>query len=166
MSTVRIRPLITHRRVIRYTTCLLAISAIVGTCPTAARSAVADLWSSYESEQALAQETEISQRLDDEDNTVQRRIAVKEALIDQLIEDHATLAEVSEAFLQLDSERPAYLLVLRSTFQGGTDQEKMINNIMNYLDLRTANRSCRASVFERVEKERAQKARDEAQAGR
>ena len=98
---------------------------------------------------------ERGRRLDEEDATVRQRIVVKEALIDQLIEGNMTLADVTTAFLQLDQDRPASSPSIRSILPGKTDQEKLIKNVMTYIEMRIPDKNHLAKVMLRLDDERA-----------
>ena len=124
-----------HRWVSRYAV-LLVMPAIIVICPNAATSAVMELWNSREVDQVLVDELEYSRRLDEQDETIRRRITLKESLVDNLVDGHTTLTAVIEGFTQLDQERPDYVPSLLATLPGQSDQEKILRNILNYVELR------------------------------
>lgn len=146
---------VSTRRALARVATLLSIPVILIASSSLARSAVADFWSSCELQYSMEEVAERGRRLDEEDATVRQRIVVKEALIDQLIEGNMTLADVTTAFLQLDQDRPASSPSIRSILPGKTDQEKLIKNVMTYIEMRIPDKNHLAKVMLRLDDERA-----------
>lgn len=157
---------VSTRRALARVATLLSIPVILIASSSSARSAVADFWSSCELQDSMEEVAERGRRLDEEDATVRQRIVVKEALIDQLIAGNITLAEVTTAFLQLDEDRPASTPSIRSIFPGRTDQEKLIKNVMSYIEMRIPDKNQLAIVMSRLDGERARMCEHAPLAGR
>lgn len=65
---------------------------------------------------------------------LQRRIAIKESLVADLVAGRATLAYVAEQFLALNQGRPEIMRVIRATCPGRSDLEKSAHNVVEYAE--------------------------------
>ncbi|MBA4062250.1 MAG: hypothetical protein C0501_00825 [Isosphaera sp.] len=83
-------------------------------------------------------EAERAEVLADEDQDIRRRIAVKEALVSDLIAGRATLAAVTARFVELNRARPEYVAAVRANYPGDTDEEKTARNVLEYASGRIA----------------------------
>lgn len=120
--------------------------------PTLAKSIGADVWNVPALNDQLRESTSAGDRLNDEDDEVRRRIAVKEALVAELIAGHTTLAEVTAKFSELNATRPQYVAAIRSSYAGATDQEKTARNVLSY-SLARAPDGTRDALSQRLEAE-------------
>ncbi len=134
------------------TATVLASFAILTGHPTLARSVGADVWNVAELQSQLQESTEARGQLDAQGDVILRRIAVKEALIDDLLTGRTTLAEVTAKFTELNAPRAEYRTVIRATYSGTTDQEKAARNVISFALLR-APAGARADLTERLNDE-------------
>lgn len=79
-------------------------------------------------------EIELRDNLELVNREIQRRIAIKEVLIGELIADRTTLAAVTDQFLLLNQCRPDYMTIIRATYPGNTDYEKTAHNVIGFVD--------------------------------
>ncbi len=77
--------------------------------------------------------------LDHEIDDSHRRLGLKEHLIDDLLAERASLKEVTDEFLTLNETQPAFMLVVRATYAGATDREKIARNVIDYALYRDKN---------------------------
>jgi hypothetical protein len=82
----------------------------------------------------LNSEVELGESLDLVNVEIQRRIAIKEGLVADLIAGRTTLACVTEQFLALNQGRPEYMRVIRVTYPGASDFEKSAHNVISYAE--------------------------------
>jgi hypothetical protein len=113
----------------------------------------ADIWNLDHVRADLAAETRHSRHLTDRDETVLRRIAIKEDLIAVLIAGRTDLADVAARFLDLNGHEAMYLNVLRSTTPGDSDLERAARNVIDYAVPRAADPAARTALRHRLEAE-------------
>lgn len=121
--------------------------------PGLVRAAGVDFWNAAAAEADLAEANAAAHALADRDDTILRRIAIKESLITELIAGRATLAQVAARFLELNEEEPGYLLVLRSAVPGDSDLERSARNVIDYAAHRVADPARLADLRHRLEAE-------------
>ncbi|WP_439622032.1 hypothetical protein [Gemmata sp.] len=98
------------------------------------RSAVVGVFQVGQLRGELNSELELGERLELVNVEIQRRIAIKEQLVGDLIAGRTTLACVTEQFLALNQGRPEYMRVIRVTYPGVTDFEKSAHNVIGYTE--------------------------------
>ena len=100
--------------------------------PTWAQAMGLDIWNMP----ALQQETRSyqaqSQELEAQGREVRSRITAKDLLIADLVAGRSTLAATTARFLELNELRPEYMEVIRITYPGATDEEKMVRNVITF----------------------------------
>lgn len=120
--------------------------------PTWAKSVGADVWNvpalNNEARAAISK----NERLDAEDDQVRRRMAVKEALVAELIAGRTSLAEVTARFAEMNATRANYVALIRETYPGATDREKAARNVIDYVFSRVPAAE-RAAVVRRLDAE-------------
>lgn len=121
--------------------------------PGLARTAGVDFWNTARAEADLAEATAHARTLADRDDTILRRIAIKESLIAELIAGRATLAEVAARFLELNEDEPGYLLILRSAVPGDSDLERSARNVIDYAAHRVTDPAHQTDLRHRLEAE-------------
>jgi len=132
--------------------CLVVGVSALAVHPTWARSIGVDVWNLPELKEQFHASAAEGDRLTSEDDEVLRRIAIKEAIISDLVAGRSTLAETTERFTELNAGRPEYVEALRDTFPGATDQEKFARNVISFALCR-APRDERAALSSRLEAE-------------
>lgn len=98
------------------------------------RSTLGGVFHVGELREELNSEVELGESLELVNVEIQRRIAIKEGLVADLIADRTTLAAVAEQFLALNQGRPEYMRVIRATYPGATDFEKSAHNVIGYTE--------------------------------
>ncbi len=111
---------------------LLAGLAVLTVHPTWAQAIGADVWNLPALNEQIRTEEAEDDRLADADETVRQRIAIKEAIVADLIAGRCTLAAATDQFTELNAARPEYLTVLRTEFAGETDREKFARNVIAF----------------------------------
>ncbi|MCE9562794.1 MAG: hypothetical protein K8U57_12175 [Planctomycetes bacterium] len=96
-------------------------------------SLVVDMFHPQSVREELKNEEELSENLEVVNREIQRRIAIKEALVAELIAGRTTLAAVSDEFLALNRPRQEYMTIIRATYPGNTDEEKSAHNVIGYV---------------------------------
>ena len=103
----------------------------------------------------VREDEELGQRLDAIDLDLRRQIQVKEALLTELLEGRATLADVSAQFLAMNMNSPASMSVIRREYPGATDEEKSAYNVLTFAQAELG-RGCpdrKATVLARLDAE-------------
>ncbi|MBA4190418.1 MAG: hypothetical protein C0467_20720 [Planctomycetaceae bacterium] len=95
-------------------------------------SLVIDMFQSKSVREELKEDNEIRANLEVINTEIQRRIAIKEALIAELIAGRTTLAKVTDQFLVMNQSRPEYMTIIRSSCPGNSDFEKTAHNVIGY----------------------------------
>ena len=80
------------------------------------------------------------------------RIAYKDELINRLIADQATLAEVAGEFLRMNQTTPA-LGIIRDLYPGSDDEEKSARNVIEFVRQRKLPAERNAEVLGRLRRE-------------
>jgi hypothetical protein len=132
--------------------CLVIGAVVLIAHPTLAQSIGADVWNMPAlKEQVRAADAE-DDRLTSEDDDVLRRIAIKDAIVAEMIAGRTTLADATDRFTELNTGRPRYLAALRDCYPGATDQEKFARNVISFAVSRVAPEE-RAALSSRLETE-------------
>jgi hypothetical protein len=143
--------LLARRWTLVATGALVVITALA-VHPTWARSLGADVWNMPAlTEQVRTTETE-GTRLAAEDTEVQRRIAIKDAIVTELLAGRITLADATDQFTAMNTSRPHYMAAIRDTFPGATDREKMARNVISFATPRVAG-AAQSATASRLEAE-------------
>jgi len=118
-------------------------------------SLVVDMFRTQSVREELKNELELRDNLDVVNTEIQRRIAIKEALVADLIAGRTTLAAVTDEFLVLNQGRPEYMLIIRASYPGETDEEKTAHNVIGYVtrELAPYPPETRAEVLHRLQTE-------------
>ena len=95
-------------------------------------SLVIDMFQTQSLQEELKQDDELRANLEVVNTEIQRRIAIKEALIIELIAGRTTLAKVADQFLVMNQSRPEYMTIIRSSCPGNSDFEKSAHNVIGY----------------------------------
>lgn len=112
--------------------CLVIGAVVLVAHPTLAHTIGADVWNVPALKEQVRVSTAEESRLTEEDNDVLRRIAIKDAIITDLIAGRTTLSEATDRFTALNADRPRYMDALRESFAGATDQEKFARNVISF----------------------------------
>lgn len=120
--------------------------------PTWAKSAGVDVWNVPALEEQMRASAGESDRLEAAEEEVHRRIAVKEALVAELLAGRSTLAEVTARFTELNATRPDFVATIRQAFPGVSDHEAATRNVIGYALLR-APAADRSAVARRLDAE-------------
>ncbi len=113
----------------------LALVAVSGYSAAQWKAAEGIGWESLEDEAERAEERARQQQLEATRQAVANRIALKEALIAELIEGRRSLREVTAAFVSLNENQPGYSLGIRHAHPGSTDEERTAHNVLTYAKL-------------------------------
>src|SRR5205085_1167253 len=105
-------------------TCVLA-AVLTGVClaePALPEALGVDLWNLPVSHRLLRQEYRVSSDLAARDAAVLRRLELKAAVVQLLIEGRMTLAQAADEFSAMHGTDPVYWEMLRRCYPGRTDQ--------------------------------------------
>jgi len=72
--------------------------------------------------------------LERQDVKVLRRIAVKEALINELLAGRVSLLETAAQFRAMNAGRRDYALVMETSYPGVPDDERICRNVIGYAE--------------------------------
>ncbi len=128
--------LLTNVRLTLAGTALFAFALLCYADPAWAKAAGVDVWSIRELNDELASGTARRQELDIHDEVIQRRIALKEGIVGDLLAGRLSLAEATSQFAALNLPRADAMAVIRATYPGRTDEEKLARNVIEYARLR------------------------------
>jgi hypothetical protein len=132
--------------------CVAVAAAALAAHPSLARTIGVDVWNVPALKEQVRDAAVVEDRLADEDDEVMRRIAVKEAIIADLIAERVTLSAATARFVEMNSTRPHYLAALRDSYPGATDGEKYARNVISFAVARV-NPADRAALSSRLEGE-------------
>ena len=117
---------------------VLATFGVMAGHPTWARSIGADVWNVPAIQEEIRTSQTERDHLDAENEEICHRIAIKESIVTDLVASRITLSEATEQFTELNAARPNYMTVIRDTFRGATDQEKMARNVIAFVVTRVS----------------------------
>jgi hypothetical protein len=112
-----------------------------------------DVWNYGSLTEQLEQSRVERERLTAEDAEIHERMALKEQLVAELIAGHTTLPEVTSQFTAINAARPEYMAVIRVNYPGGTDEEKVAHNVIEYALPRLPDDAKRDRVLARLNRE-------------
>ena len=118
--------------------CVVVGAGVLFVHPTWAQALGVDVWNVPALEKKVRASADERDWLSNEDGEVLHRIAIKESIITELIQERTTLAEATERFLALNAAHPNYLEALRNSFPGATDYEKYARNVISFAVPRVA----------------------------
>jgi hypothetical protein len=95
-----------------------------------------DVWNLPDVQEQARTAAEHEQELESEYIEIRSRIDAKEELIHGLIAGRSGLAEVAAQFTVLNEGYEEHLAVIRQTYPGATDEEKMLWNVVEFVDHR------------------------------
>jgi hypothetical protein len=93
-----------------------------------------DFWNVPALNARLKQHQQVAVALEYQDEQVMRRIAVKEVIVHDLIAGRISLVEAAAQFRALNAGRRDYLSVIRATFPGRTDDERICRNVIGFVE--------------------------------
>jgi hypothetical protein len=127
-----------------------AFLAAVAAHPGLARATGVDFWNLSQVRAELAATVAHNQALAARDDTILRRLTIKEDLIAELIAGRANLADVTARFREMNADEPAYQEVMRALVPGDTDLERSARNVIDYATPRVTDPAARAALSRRV----------------
>jgi hypothetical protein len=130
--------LLLNRRRLLVAVLVVAGVGILAAHPTLAQSLGVDVWNVPSLQEELRAGEGVDRQLTDQSQEVRQRIAVKDAIVADLVAGRISLSEATERFAELNAAHPEYLDAIRAAFAGETDQEKMARNVIAFAVLRTA----------------------------
>lgn len=134
--------------------CLLAASAVVAAVavanPQLAERLGLDVWNLPALHAKIDASEERAREIGTDSEEVQHRIAVKEAIVTDLIAARCDLAAATARFAELNATRPQHMAVIRASHPGDTDEEKLAHNVIAFCQTRVPPAD-RAALTERLE---------------
>lgn len=115
-----------------------------------------DVWNLPQLEREVRDSEAANEELAALNSDIQARIATKEALVAELIEGRSSLAKVTDEFAAMNQAQPGYMDVIRVTFLGRNDREKVARTVIAYVSSRIQDRDESARTVERLEAELAE----------
>lgn len=143
----------TSRVRVRFLLLTAALGGVVVMHPGLARAAGVDFWNLADARAELATAAEQTVVLTGRDDTILRRIVIKEDLVDGVVAGRTDLAKVAAEFLELNADAPAHLDYLRTHVRGDSDLERSARNVIDYAASRTADVDARERLVRRLEAE-------------
>jgi len=138
---------------VRFVLPAVVLGAVVVLHPGLARAAGVDFWNLADARAELATAAENTVVLTHRDDTILRRIVIKEDLVAGLVASLSDLAKVAAEFLELNADESAHLDYLRTHVPGDSDLERSARNVIDYAASRTADETARERLVRRLEAE-------------
>ena len=131
----------------------LAVIGALSVHPTWARSIGADVWNVPGLREEMRGAQNERAVMDAEDEEIQHRITVKDAIANDLLASRITLAEAVERFAEMHSTGSKYMAAIRDQYPGATDHEKITHHTIRYTVFHAAPAE-QAAIAERLHAER------------
>jgi hypothetical protein len=113
--------------------------------PDWTKAAGLDLWEVPALRNQTANYAKHCSELNEEIEESRNRVAIKEHLIELLVSGEMSLKDVTDEFLELNRGHNNYMIMIRRTFNGSTDREKIARNVLAFTSQRE-----RGSLFQRM----------------
>lgn len=127
----------------------VAVSAVTVANPRLAERLGLDVWNLPGLRAKIEASEERDREIAAEGDDLQHRIALKEAIVADVLADRSDLATATERFLEMNRTRPEYMNVIRAAHPGDTDEEKMAHNVIAFCQTRVPPAD-RATLTERL----------------
>src|SRR5690349_9198789 len=93
-----------------------------------------DFWNVPSLKARLNRDLDLAAHLDAQDSHILQRIAVKEEIVNDLVGGRISLLDAAAQFRALNAGRRDYLEVIRLTYPGRTDDERMCRNVIGFVE--------------------------------
>lgn len=130
-----------------------AVLAVLLAYPGGIMAAYRDIASYSEMQERIEEDAVINSRLEAQTAAVASRIQIKEALIEELIHNRTSLAEVASRFHAMNLDNPTSNIVLESRYPGFSDEERAALNVIDFVRLREMPRTQKREVVQRILKD-------------
>jgi len=132
---------------------IATFTAIALTYPGGMSIAYNDLvhYQSHKSELDHAKQTDA--QLDDVNQRIANRIAIKDGIIADLISERVSLNQAVRLFLQLNGTDERLMGVLREAYPGRNDEERIARNVLDYMRQRVGQNENSQIEMGRIEAE-------------
>jgi hypothetical protein len=131
----------------------LVLAAALAVAPGWAERAGLDWWHLPALERDRRAAADRVQELDAEREATARRMALKEAVVAELVAGRVSLAEVTALFAAMDRDRPGYADGLRASFPDCPEREVVLRNTIGYALTRVTDPTERERLAARLEAE-------------
>jgi len=127
----------------RFTVSIVALILVVPIAAAIARPTWVctiglDVWNVAALREQMKNSAMRYRELDAEGGEVLQRLAAKDDLVANLIAGRSTLTATTLQFTALNEGCSAYMEVIRDTYPGASDEEKMARNVLDFLSIRLA----------------------------
>lgn len=120
--------------------CLLVpavtVATITVTNPQLAERLGLDVWNLPGLHEKIEASEERDREIGAASDDVRHRIALKEAIVADVLAERCDLAAATERFIEMNATRPDYMTVIRGAHPGDTDAEKMAHNVIAFCQTR------------------------------
>jgi hypothetical protein len=93
-----------------------------------------DFWNVPSLKERINHDIHLAAHLEAHDVRILQRIAAKEEIVDDLIGGRISLLDAAAQFRALNAGRRDYLAVIRTTYPGRTDDERMCRNVISFVE--------------------------------
>lgn len=112
-----------------------------------------DFWNAPKLQAELQTEEKLDRLLDSRSESVARRTALKDAIVQDLAEGRLDLVQAAKQFYSLHESPTYYLEILHSQYPNMTDEECICRNTIDYASTRLEDRPDGREVLGRLERE-------------
>jgi hypothetical protein len=112
-----------------------------------------DFWHVPDLAQQLEQEAQLDKDLDLQSESIARRLAAKEAIVEELASGRLDLVHAAAQVGDLNGARPDFVSLLRSHYPNLTDEECILRNTIEFAQARIGDRVDGPEVIARLERE-------------
>lgn len=149
MSTQHAAPT-TQRTLTVFAAGLIAATGVFLTYPGGLSAAYADVISFDINQSMLTEQQAIGNDLVVRSQAITERIELKEALVTDLVEGHATLADTAAKFHELNRDVPTCMSAIRMRYPEASDDERMVLNVLDFASIRDMDETERNTVMGRL----------------
>jgi hypothetical protein len=107
--------------------------AVIFAYPAEADDPGGDIWQIVKAQSRIAEADRNMRKIDQEDEHVMRRVAIKQEVIRDLVDGRITFEEATQRYVELNRKHDLALTYLRRTYPGRTDEERAARQLAAHL---------------------------------
>jgi hypothetical protein len=126
---------------VKLTLRLLAVSSFLSAAglaavfayPAEADDPGGDVWQIVKAQSRIAEADRNMRKIDQEDEYVMRRVAIREEIIRDLVAGRMTFEQATQRYVELNRTYPTALTNLRRMYAGRTDEERAARQLVTHM---------------------------------
>jgi len=110
----------------------VGVAAIIA-YPAEADDPGGDIWQIVKAQSSIAEADRNMRKIDQDDEHVMRRVAIREEVIRDLVARRITFEQATQRYVELNRTHPSALANLRRIYAGRTDEERAARQLVTHM---------------------------------